>query len=159
MPRFTIETVRRLPSHRHRTYRADTAADACRQAIEDKDWSGEMIDHDRAGQVFVSGVWKVADIASAGTPIPVPIHYGETVQRQAGHFEILHGLLKMFLADVRAGRASSDEWIERAAWAVARAEGIIAGARDPDRPASTNLSRSGAPEKARRSSDDPGDDR
>ena len=159
MPRFTIETVRRLPSHRHRTYRADTAADACRQAIEDKDWSGEMIDHERTGEVFVSGVWKVADIASAGTPIPVPSHYGETVQRQAGHFEILHGLLKMFLADVRAGRASSDVWIERAAWAVARAEAIIAGARDPDRPASTNLSPSAGSKADPQTGDDSGEDR
>lgn len=132
MPRFKIETVRHLPSHRHRTYGAETVADACRQAIEDKDWSGEMIDRDCAGEVFVSGIWKVADIARAGPPMPIPSHYRETIQRQAAHFEILHGLLKMFLCDVRAGNASSDQWIERAAWAVACAEAIIAGARDPD---------------------------
>jgi hypothetical protein len=135
MPRYTIETVRHLPSHRHRTYRADTVAEACRCAIEDKDWSGEMVDHDRTGEVFVSGIWKVADIASAGTPIPIPSQYGETIQRQAAHFEILHGLLKMFLADVRAGKTSSDRWIERAISAVARAEAIMAGARDPVEPA------------------------
>jgi len=80
MPRFTIETVRHHPSRRHRTYRAETVADACRQAIEDKDWSGEMIDRDGAGEVFVSGIWKVAAIARAGLPMPIPSHYGETIQ-------------------------------------------------------------------------------
>ncbi|WP_247653296.1 hypothetical protein [Pannonibacter phragmitetus] len=59
----------------------------------------------------------------------------KSLQRKAGHFEILLGLLKMLLADIQAVRPSSDQWIEHAIWAVARGEAILAGARDPDRPA------------------------
>ena len=55
--------------------------------------------------------------------------------RKVRHFEILLGLLKLLLADVQAGRAASDDWIERAISAVARGEAILAGARDPDDPA------------------------
>jgi hypothetical protein len=39
--------------------------------------------------------------------------------------------LKMLLADIRAGKPSSGQWIERASLAVAQAEAIMAGARDP----------------------------
>jgi hypothetical protein len=135
MPRYTIETVRRLKSRRHRIYRAATVAEACRQAVEDSDWSGEMHDRDRAGEPFIAGIWKVTDVASSCPPVPIPSQYGETAQRQALHFEVLHGLLKMLLADVRAGRPSSSQWIERASLAVAQVEAIMAGARDPDAPA------------------------
>lgn len=132
MPRYTIETARHLMFRRHRIYRAATVAEACRQAVEDADWSGEVLDRDRAGEPFVAGIWKVADVASSCPPIAIPSQYGEIVQRQARHFEILHGLLKMLLADVRAGKPSSGQWIKRATLAVAQAEAIMAGARDPE---------------------------
>ena len=131
MPRYTIETVRHLIARRHRTYRAATVAEACRQAVEDKDWSAETLDREHAGEPFVAGIWKVADVASSCPPIPIPSHYGETIHRQARHFEILLGLLKMLLADIRAGRPSSGQWIKRTTLAVAQAEAIMAGARDP----------------------------
>lgn len=135
MPDYTIETAYHLPCYRQRTYRADTVAGACRRAIEDKDWTGSKLDRECIGETFVSGIWRGAGAAYASTPIPVPSHFEESIQRRARQFEILHGLLKMLLADVRAGRASSDEWIERAAAAVARGEAILADARDPDDPA------------------------
>ncbi|MGB3833311.1 MAG: hypothetical protein WA975_15790 [Mesorhizobium sp.] len=131
MPEYTIETTHHVPSYRHRTYCADTVAQACRQAIEDKDWSGAKLDRECAAETFVSGIWRGAEAAYSAEPIPVPSQFEETIQRKAGHFEILLGLLKIFLADVHAGKASSDLWMERAAWAVARAEAIMAGARDP----------------------------
>lgn len=135
MTHYTIETAYHLPCYRHRTYHANTVADACRQAIEDKDWSGSKLDRECIGETFVSGIWRGAGAAYASTPIPVPSHFEESIQRRARQFEILHGLLKMLLADVRAGQPSSDEWIERAASAVARGEAIMADARDPGEPA------------------------
>lgn len=134
MPEFTIETARRVPFYRHRTYRADTIAEACRQAIEDKNWLGERMDRNGAKEPFVSAIWKAADQFGFGPPVPVPSQFAETVHRQTRHFEILLGLLKMFLADVCSGAAPSDQWIERATSAVALAEAIMAGARDPDEP-------------------------
>lgn len=132
MPEYTIETMYHLPVYRRRTYRAATVAQACRLAVEDEEWASGSLDHDSAGQTFVTGIWDGADAAWSGSPLPVPEHFEETVQRKAGHFETLLGLLKMMLADVRAGLASSEEWIERAKQAVGHGEAIIAGARDPD---------------------------
>ncbi|WPE24292.1 hypothetical protein [Shinella zoogloeoides] len=135
MPDYTIETSYRLPAYRHRTYQADTAALACRQAIEDDDWSGEKLSYEDAGETYVSGIWNGVDTAYSGHAVPVPSHFSETTERKVRHFEILLGLLKLLLADVQAGRAASDDWIERAISAVARGEAILSGARDPDDPA------------------------
>jgi len=132
MPHYTIETSYHLPAYRHRTYSADTAAAACRQAIEDDDWTGEKLSYESAGETYVSGIWQGADTAYSGLSVPIPSQFAETIERKAGHFEILLGLLKLLLADVQAGRTSSAEWVGRATWAVARGEAIIAGARDPD---------------------------
>ncbi|WLE00862.1 hypothetical protein PX860_27415 (plasmid) [Agrobacterium leguminum] len=132
MPDYTIETSYRVPAFRHRTYQADTAALACRQAIEDDEWSGEKLSYEDAGETYVSGIWSGADAAYSGPAIPVPSHFSETRERKVRHFEILLGLLKLLLADVQAGRVPRDDWIERAVSAVARCEAILAGARDPD---------------------------
>jgi hypothetical protein len=135
MPEYTIETTYHPAAYRQRTYEADTVADACRLAIEDS-WSGkEKVDHEGAIEIYVSGIWHGTNAAYSGTPVPVPSQFEESLQRKAGHFEILLGLLKMLLADIQAVRPSSDQWIEHAIWAVARGEAILAGARDPDRPA------------------------
>ncbi|WP_353832154.1 hypothetical protein [Mesorhizobium sp.] len=56
------------------------------------------------------------------------------MQRQAAHFEILLGLLKMLFSDVRAGRPTPPEWLAKTAWAIARGEAILDGARGPDGP-------------------------
>lgn len=132
MPDYTIETSYRLPAYRHRTYQADTAALACRQAIEDDDWSGDKLSYEDAGETYVSGIWSGVDAAYSGQAIPVPSHFSETNERKVRHFEILLGLLKLLLADVQAGRAASDDWIERAISAVARGAAMLVGARDPD---------------------------
>lgn len=132
MPEYTIETAYHLPCYRHRTYRADSIASACRKAIEDKDWSGARLDRECATETFVSGIWQGAEAAYSARLIPVPSQFEETIQRKAGQFEILFGILKMLLEDIRVGRPSADEWMVRAASAVARAEAIMAGARDPD---------------------------
>lgn len=107
MPHYTIETTYYLPAYRHRTYSASTVAEACRQAIEDDEWSGEKLDRETASESYVSGIWHGADAAYSGPAIPVPSQFAETIQRKAGHFEILLGLLKMMMADSVANRRRS----------------------------------------------------
>jgi hypothetical protein len=91
---FTIETTYRLPIYRHRTYAADTLEEACRAAIQDDDWRFERRDYDNSGEVYVSGAWLGTDMAYHGQVLQVPSHFDEAVQRKAGHFAVLLGLLK-----------------------------------------------------------------
>ncbi|MDT3687490.1 MAG: hypothetical protein RO009_20885 [Pseudorhodoplanes sp.] len=133
MPAYTVETTYRVPVYRHRTYHAATPAEACRQAIEDDDWSDEKLDYEAAGETYVTGIWLGAD-AYSGETVPVPSHFDETVQRKAAHFEVLFGLLKIVVADQVTQRGTDAYWLARANAAVAKAEAIIEGARDPDEP-------------------------
>lgn len=135
MPVFTIETTRRLSGYRHRTYRAATPEQACRLAVEDEDWKTEKIDTESIGENYITGIWKGADSAYAGTAIAVASHFDETEARKARHFETLFGLLKLLVADARAGRPSQELWLDRAEWAIAKGEAIMAAARDPEPPA------------------------
>lgn len=134
MSEFTIETTYHLPVYRQRTYTADTPDAACRLAIEDKDWSEQKEDCQSCGETFVTGIWQGADAAYRGPTVQVAPHFEETVQRQARHFEVLLGLLKILLADCEAGRTTAPEWTGKATWAVQRAEAILDDARGPDEP-------------------------
>lgn len=136
MPDFTIETTYHLPVYRQRTYTAETPEAACRLAIEDKDWSQQKEDCESSGATFVTGIWQGADAAHRGRAIQVAPHFEETPQRQARHFEVLLGLLKILLADSEAGRTTAPEWTGKARWAVELAEAILDGARGPDEPGS-----------------------
>jgi len=134
MPTYTVETTYRVPVYRQRTYHAATPAEACRQAIEDDDWSNDKLDYEAAGETYVTGIWLGADAAYSGETVPVPSHFDETIQRKAAHFEVLFGLLKIVIADEVAQRRTDAYWLARASAAVAKAEAILAGARDPDEP-------------------------
>ncbi len=131
MPAFTIETTYHLPVFRHRTYEAETLAQACRLAIEDDDWSDQKEDFESSGETYVTGAWPGRDNAYRVTALPIPSQFGETVQRKADHFETLLGILKV-LAHAPDGAASDPPfWRERAHAAIVKAEAILAGARDP----------------------------
>lgn len=132
MPAFTIETTYHLPVFRHRTYEAETLAQACRLAIEDDDWSREQRDYESAGETYVSGIWPGADAAYYGVALPVPTHFGEAVTRKADHFETLLGLLKLLAQDRALDAQERTYWIPRAVAAIDKGEAILAGARDPD---------------------------
>jgi hypothetical protein len=134
MPTYTVETTYRVPVYRQRTYHAATPAEACRQAIEDDDWSNDKLDYEAAGETYVTGIWLGPDAAYSGETVPVPSHFDETIQRKAAHFEVLFGLLKIVIADQVAQRRTDTYWLTRAAAAVAKAEAILAAARDPDEP-------------------------
>lgn len=134
MPDFTIETTYHLPVFRHRTYSADTLEAACRAAIEDDSWDIAEKDFDSSGPIHVSSIWDGAHAAYAGPPVRIPQQFDEPVQRRARHFEILLGLLKMLLDDIRAAKPPLPDWLARSAWAVARGEAIIAGDPDPEEP-------------------------
>lgn len=137
MPEFTIETTYHLPVYRQRTYTAETPEAACRLAIEDEDWSQQKEDCESSGKTFVTGIWQGADAAYRGPTLPVAPHFEEMLQRQARHFEVLLGLLKILLADSEAGRTTAPEWTGKARWAVELAEAILDGARGPDEPGIT----------------------
>jgi hypothetical protein len=134
MPAYTIETTYRVPVYRQRTYHAATPAEACRQAIDDDDWSGDKLDYESAGETYVTGIWLGADAAYSGAAVAVPSHFDETMRRKAAHFEVLFGLLKIVIADQIAERQTDAYWLARANAAVAKAEAILADARDPDEP-------------------------
>lgn len=130
MPIFTIETTYRLPVYRQRSYEAESLDEACRLAVEDDDWDNEKRDYESGGETYVTGVWEGRDTAYSGPSVPVPSHCCETVQRKADHFEVLLGLAK-----VLSGAAEASDrayWQDRAVSATAKAEAILAGARDPD---------------------------
>lgn len=134
MPAYTVETTYRVPVYRQRTYHAATPVEACRQAIEDDDWSNDKLDYEAAGKTYVTGIWIGADAAYSGEAVPVPSHFDETIQRKAAHFEVLFGLLKIVVADQISQRRTDAYWLARASAAVAKAEAILAGARDHDEP-------------------------
>lgn len=132
MPIFTIETTYHLPVYRQRSYEADAVEQACRLAIEDDDWTDEKRDYETAGETYVSGVWQGADAAYRSAALPLPSQFGETIQRKADHFETLLGTLKV-LAQVKDLTAPDlPFWLPRAQAAIAKAEAILAGVRDPD---------------------------
>ena len=130
MPIFTIETTHRLPVYRQRSYDAASLAEACRLAVADDDWDNEKQDYESAGETYVTGIWEGPDTAYRGATALVPSHYRETVQRKADHFEVLLGLVKVLCGDDQA--LDRAYWRERAMPAIAKAEAILAGARDPD---------------------------
>ena len=131
MPIFTIEATYRIPIYRQRIYEADTLAEACRLAIEDDDWEGQKEDYESAGGTYITGVWA-GDVSPYSAPaLPVPSHFGESLQRKAEHFEVLLGLLKIFAHAPESDPADEPAWRHRAHAAIAKAEAILAGARDP----------------------------
>ncbi|ODT65217.1 MAG: hypothetical protein ABS75_32485 [Pelagibacterium sp. SCN 63-23] len=134
---FTIETTYHMPVLRHRTYSADSPEVACPLAIEDEDWSEQMDNLESSGETYVTGIWEGDNAGHTGAAIPVAPHFQEAMQRQAQHFEILLGLLKIMVFDARISRETTPDWLTRAAWAVAMAEAILAGARGPDEPEGT----------------------
>lgn len=132
MPIFTIEATYRIPIYRQRRYEADTLAEACRLAIEDDDWEGQKEDYETAGETYVTGIWP-GDVSPYSVPaLPVPSHFGESLQRKAEHFEVLLGLLKIFAHASEGGLTDEASRRQRAQAAIAKAEAILAGARDPD---------------------------
>ena len=132
MPIFTIEATYRIPIYRQRSYEADTLAEACRLAIEDDDWEGQKEDYETAGETYVTGAWA-GDVSPYSVPaLAVPSHFGESVQRKAEHFEVLLGLLKIFAHPTEGVLTDEASCRQRAQAAIAKAEAILAGARDPD---------------------------
>jgi hypothetical protein len=132
MPFFTIEATYRIPAYRQRTYEADTVEQACRLAIEDDDWSEQKEDLETSGETYITGAWPGADNAYRVTALPVPSQFGETGQRKADHFETLLGILKVLAHASDGAPSDAAFWQQRADAAIAKAEAILAGGRDPE---------------------------
>jgi hypothetical protein len=133
MAKFMIETTYRLPIYRQRTYNAATLEEACRLAVADDDWTGQNEDVETAGETYVTGAWPGTDSAYRVSPLSIPSEFSEKLQRQAEHFETLLGILKILThaPDCKSATDSS-YWRERAHTAIAKAEAILSGFRDPE---------------------------
>jgi hypothetical protein len=114
------------------TYKAATIDEACRRAIDDDDWSDEKRDYESAGEIYVTGIWSGENAAYSGAAQPIPPHYVETPRRIALHFEVLLGLIKVLASQSDTERLDRAFWLERARPAIAKAEAILAGGREPD---------------------------
>jgi hypothetical protein len=53
-------------------------------------------------------------------------------RRSASHFEVLLGLVKLLASQSDTERLDRAFWLERAQPAIAKAEAILAGGREPD---------------------------
>jgi hypothetical protein len=132
MPVFTIETTYRLPVYRHQTYKAATMDEACRLAVDGDNCADEKHDYESAGETYVTGIWSGENAAYSGAAQPIPSHYVEAPQRIALHLEVLLGLVKVFASQSDAEQLDRAFWLERARPAIAMAEAILAGGREPD---------------------------
>lgn len=125
MRKFTVESTYHLPVYRHRTYDAATPAEACRQAIEDDDWSAEKFDYETAGETYVTGIWSGADAAYRAEPVAVPSQFHETIQRRAGHLQELFDQLAYVAQPMGLSRTYFERWLPKAIAAVEKAKAII----------------------------------
>lgn len=134
MPFFTIETTYHLPVFRHRTFEAASPDEACRLTVADDDGSRERLDHDGAGETYVSGIWPGSDAAYRGQAIPVASRFDETVRRRADHFDALLALLKEpdfeRIGPLGLSRTEFEHWLPRPMAVIAEAQSIVGG--DPD---------------------------
>ncbi len=132
MTTFTIESTYRIPIYRQRSYEAETLAASLPPRHRRRQLGGaegglrirrrNLRDRRLAGR----------RPAYASPALPIPSHFGEALQRKAEHFEVLLGLLKVFALPTDGGPTDEPFWRQRAHVAIAKAEAILAGARDPD---------------------------
>jgi len=80
----------------------------------------------------VTGIWPGDVTPYSVAALPIPSHFGESLQRKAEHFEVLLGLLKVFALPHDGGLADEPFRRQRAHAAITKAEAILAGAPDPD---------------------------
>ncbi|MFX9228023.1 hypothetical protein ABTN63_18535, partial [Acinetobacter baumannii] len=85
-----------------------------------------------AGETYVTGIWSGENAAYTGAAQPIPAHYVETPQRIALHLEVLLGLVKVLASQSDTEQLDRAFRLERAQPAIAKAEAILAGSRDPD---------------------------
>ncbi|WP_266065087.1 hypothetical protein [Brucella intermedia] len=124
MPFFTVETTYHLPVYRQRTYRAQSAEDACRLAIEDDGWANAKEDVETSGETYVTGLWKGRQ-AYSGPNIPIPERFDETVQRKADLFAALLALLREPAQVMGLSRHDFEQWLPRAQAVIAKADAIV----------------------------------
>lgn len=136
MPKFTIEATYRMPYYRQRTYDAATPEEACRLAIEDDDWSGELPDYECPGPTYVTGIWEGEGTAYASEEVPVPSHFQQTMRRMVDHFPVLLDLLAYPAQRMGLSQVDFERWLPKAVAAIEKARAIIEERRDPDEPGS-----------------------
>lgn len=131
MPTFTIESARFVPEFRIRVFEAETIEQACRQAVDDRDWSDAKRSLDTPGETHVTGIWDGPTTDLNAPLLTVPPHFREMLCRKAAHLEVLLGLLKILACGSDEAAQDIRYWRRRSECAIAKAEAILAGARDP----------------------------
>lgn len=131
MPLFTVETTYHLPVYRRRTYEAASAEDACHVALADDGWGDAEEDVDTSGETYVTGLWRGRK-DNAGSDIPAPERFGESVQRKALMFGVLLALLKEPAQKMGLSEHDFVRWLPRAQAAIAKADAIVRDAEEGD---------------------------
>ena len=94
--------------------------------------TNEKSDVETSGDTYVTGIWDGRDAAYRGKALGIPSQFGEQIQRKAGHFEVLLGLLKVFAHAPDAEPSDGPFWRQRLDGAITKAEAILAGEPDPE---------------------------
>lgn len=80
----------------------------------------------------VTGAWPGGVPPYSVPALPIPSHFGETLQRKADHFLTLLAVLKALALALEGGPPDTLAWRQRAHAAIAKAEAIMSTTRDPD---------------------------
>ena len=131
MPLYTIERTYRLPIYQHRTYHDESVEGACREALDDDDWSDEKRDYETAGKTYISGIWSGKNTSYKGNAIPIPANFADSMQRKAEHFDALMAVLAYVARPMGLSRADFEQWLPRARAALAKGDAIRADMPDP----------------------------
>ncbi|MBP2449815.1 hypothetical protein [Rhizobium leguminosarum] len=122
---YTIETTYRMPYYQHRNVDADTVEEACRRAVEDGDWFGELPDYENPGQTYVTAIWHGENAAYAGHAVTVPDQFDDTIQRKAEMLDTLLMLIREPAQTMGLSRDDFERWLPRALADIERAEAIV----------------------------------
>lgn len=131
MPTFMIESTRFVPEHRLQVLEAETATQACDQAIENDEWSGATRSADTPGETHITGIWCGSRADLRGPTMEIPSRFRERLSRKAEHFPVLVDLLWVLSNDSEEVRRDIAYWRCAAVRAIAMAEAILAGVSDP----------------------------
>lgn len=124
MPTFTVETTYCVPNYRQRSFTTERVEQACRLAIDDDDWSGEIPDCENAGATYVTGIWEGKRAAYSGPVVSIPGAFADAVRLKLDLFDELLAVLREAAKPMGLSRHDFEGWLSRAVTALAKADAI-----------------------------------
>lgn len=149
MPTFMIESTRFVPEHRLQVFEAETATQACNQAIENDDWSVATRSTDTPGETHITGIWCGSRADLRGPSMEIPSRFREKLSRKAEHFPVLIDLLWLLSNDSEEVKRDIAYWRRAAGRAIDKADAILVGVSDPSPTASPQRDAPGADDVGR----------